>query len=421
MSKWPAYRKGAQAMIGARALPRAIGAGFQMPTVGGLLGAARNAPWYPKVGGALALFRLAAPGVVLGVGLAGMKFINWWQTRPEGIAGYSLEYRCNPGRGVFKQNGFGPTSCNLKINVTPGQYDVTNRPITLYEWQYTGNSGWPTAAHRELSTLTVWKRTVAAGPLPNDPAIRLPPIYFPTNVLAKDVAGVGPRPIAPPISTPIGVPALPEASSGSQPGLAEQYPVTRPMTGKYSWSPKGLNYSTVPTVRAVPDVLTHEQKMRMAPGLAALVLSFNATTEYADVVKALFDGLKDGPCKAGAGVKPSTAVMAQAVIECRSQMVWAQAMYNLAWANVEDMVWAKLGLPTKEAGLLYGTNAPVNIALSKAMGDDLAAAFKKVGGTGTEGVAFVQEVTRKVLDTIINSGKPSKGFPGLPPGQNPLT
>ena len=193
------------------------------------------------------------------------------------------------------------------------------------------------------------------------------------------------------------------------------------MTGKYSWSPKGLNYSTVPTVRAVPDVLTHEQKMRMAPGLAALVLSFNATTEYADVVKALFDGLKDGPCKAGAGVKPSTAVMAQAVIECRSQMVWAQAMYNLAWANVEDMVWAKLGLPTKEAGLLYGTNAPVNIALSKAMGDDLAAAFKKVGGTGTEGVAFVQEVTRKVLDTLINTGKPSKGFPGLAPGQNPLT
>lgn len=418
MSKWPAYRKGAQAMIGARALPRAIGAGFQMPTVGGLLGAARNAPWYPKVGGFTRLFNLSAPGIVFGVGIAGVKFINWWQTRPEGISGYALSERCQPGRGVFRQNGV--PWCGFEVTQDPGDYNVSGRPETLNEWQDLGWWGWPTANAHKYTPIAIWRRVAVDGP-GAEADIRSPPIYFPTLSKTKDVAGVGPRPIAPPISTPIGVPALPEASSGSQPGLTDQYPVTRPMTGKYSWSPKGLNYSTVPTVRAVPDVLTHEQKMRMAPGLAALVLSFNATTEYADVVKALFDGLKDGPCKAGAGVKPSTAVMAQAVIECRSQMVWAQAMYNLAWANVEDMVWAKLGLPTKEAGLLYGTNAPVNIALSKAMGDDLAAAFKKVGGTGTEGVAFVQEVTRKVLDTLINTGKPSKGFPGLAPGQNPLT
>lgn len=396
MSKWPSYRKGAKALSMAAPRAVALGAGFQMPTAGGLLQAGRKLPFYPKVGGVLRLFNLSAPGIVLGVGLAGMKFINWWMTRPEGVFGYERVLYCQGKRGEFQQLSI--TNCGLQVQAPPAP--PTGRPGTLNEWEDVGAGTFP--GRRRYMPVARWNRTVTAGPDVSSPDIRLPPIWFPTNVLAGEPAGFGTRPIAPPISTPVGTPALPEWSSGSQPGLKDQTTgVAPPLTGVYRWSPGGLRFTSVPTVRSVPDVLTVEQKLKMSKGLQSLVLSFNATTEYADVVKALFDGIKSGPCKAGAGVNPSTAVMAQAIIECRSQMVWAQAMYNLAWANVEDMVWAKLGLPTKQAGLNYGTNAPVNIALSKALGGSLADSFSKIKDHGDGGVEFVRKVTRKVMDELL--------------------
>ncbi len=398
MSYPVSYRKGAMAMSRAAKLPGLPG--FQWPNP---VSFARNGPWYPKVGGALALFRLSAPGIVLGVGLAGMKFINWWQTRPEGIAGYTLDYRCAPGRGIFKENGFGPSSCSITVPIEDGEYNPVGRPYVLYEWKK-GAYGWPTAQHASHSPIAAWSRTAADGPAVESPGIRVGPVWFPTNVLAGEPAGFGPRPIAPPATIPQ-VPTLPEASEGAQPGAVTAVP--RPMTGVYTWNP-GVRpvYTTVPAVRTVPDTLTQEKKLKMSKGMQSLILSFNATTEYADMVDALFDGLETSPCKSMAGAMPTTAAKADAIIRCAaSQMNWSQAVYNVIWANVEDAVWAKMGLPTKQAGMAYGTNAPVNIAIGMAMGDSLADNFKVLKNRGSEAVRDVERITRKAVDILIDAAQ----------------
>lgn len=398
MSYPVSYRKGAMAMARAAKLPRLPG--FQWPNPGSFV---RNGPWYPKVGGALALFRFSAPGVVLGVGLAGVKFINWWQTRPEGLAGYTLVNRCAPGRGVFKQNG--QPWCDFELTQSPLDYNVEGRPALLHEWQDKGLWGWPTADAHKYTPIAQWARTEAAGPGAENPALRLPPIWFPTNVRAAEPAGFGPRPIAPPATIPK-TPTLPEASEGGQPAVPTTVP--RPMTGVYTWSPGAMRpgFTTVPTVRTVPDTLTQEKKLKMSKGMQSLVLSFNATTEYNDMVDALFDGLETSPCKSMAGAMPNTAAKADAVIRCAaSQMNWSQAVFNLIWANVEDAVWAKMGLPNKEAGLSYGTNAPVNIAIGMAMGDSIADNFKVLKNRGSEAVRDVERITRKAVDILIDSAQ----------------
>ncbi len=396
MSYPVSYRKGAMAMARAAKLPGLPG--FQWPNPASSF---RNGPWYPKVGGALALFRLSPPGVVLGVGLAGMKFINWWQTRPEGIAGYALDYRCQGGRGVFEQTN--PPWCGFQYDASPPVFS-TGRPPYLYEWRYTGVEGWPFPNSKRMEPIAAWKRTAVDGPAVDQPDIRVGPVWFPTNVLAGEPAGFGPRPIAPPATVPQ-VPTLPEASEGAQPGAVTAVP--RPMTGVYTWNP-GVRpaYTTVPTVRTVPDTLTQEKKLKMSKGMQSLILSFNATTEYADMVDALFDGLETSPCKSMAGAMPTTAAKADAIIRCAaSQMNWSQAVYNVIWANVEDAVWAKMGLPTKQAGMAYGTNAPVNIAIGMAMGDSLADNFKVLKNRGSEAVRDVERITRKAVDILIDAAQ----------------
>ena len=397
MSYPVSYRKGAMAMARAAKLPRLPG--FQMVDLAAL---SRAAPWYPKVGGALRLFNLSAPGIVLGVGLAGIKFINWWQLRPEGLAGYELLQRCRPGRG-----GFFTLSLNNCTALYSPVAPASARDSIIFEHRPEYSIKHPALGWPAVYPIASWKRVVDAGPLPTQPGFRIPAVWFPTNVLAGEPAGVGPRPIAPPATVPV-VPTLPESSVGGQPAAPTTVP--RPMTGVYVWSPGGLRpvVSTVPTVRTVPDTLTQEKKLKMSKGLTSLILSFNATTEYADMVDALFDGLETSPCKSMAGPRPSTAVKADAIIRCAAtQMNWSQAVFNLIWANVEDAVWAKMGLPTKEAGLPYGMNAPVNIAIGMAMGDSIADNFKVLKNRGSESVATVERITRKAVDILIASAQAS--------------
>lgn len=396
MSYPVSYRKGAMAMARAAKLPRLPG--FQWSNPASFV---RNGPWFPRVGGALALFRFSAPGVVLGVGLAGVKFINWWQTRPEGIAGYTQIERCRPGRGEFRTawSGCGEFGMGPSADVP-----IVGRPAVLHEHRFTGSRnvfGWRNMLPIARYTLN------GAGPAVDAPGFRLPAVWFPTNVLAGEPAGFGPRPIAPPATVPA-IPTLPEDSVGGQPAAPTTFP--RPMTGVYTWVPGAVRpgYTTVPTVRSVPDTLTQEKKLKLSKGMTSLILSFNATTEYADMVDALFDGLETSPCKSMAGPRPSTAVKADAIIRCAStQMNWSQAVFNLIWANVEDAVWAKMGLPTKEAGLPYGMNAPVNIAIGMAMGDSIADNFKVLKNRGSESVATVERITRKAVDILISSAQAS--------------
>ena len=51
---------------------------------------------------------------------------------------------------------------------------------------------------------------------------------------------------------------------------------------------------------------------------------------------------------------------------------WDSAIFNLLWNQIEDGVWAKLGIPTKDIGRMYGTNQGVNKLLSDAFGDAFA-------------------------------------------------
>lgn len=399
MSYPVSYRKGAMAMSRAAKLPGLPG--FQWPNPAGFV---RNGPWYPKVGGALALFRFSAPGIALGVGLAGVKFINWWMTRPEGLWGYTAQLKCKGYRGVF----YGSTIRNCLGGWLPADAPdnliTTGRPATLYEWQFTGETH-PVFGYHYADKVAWWVRTVTAGPAVNDPAIRVPPIYVPLPATVANPAGFGNPVIAPPATVPK-VPTLPEASVGGQPSVPMTVP--RPMTGVYVWSPGAMRpgYTTVPTVRSVPDTLTQEKKLKMSKGMQSLILSFNATTEYADMVDALFDGLETSPCKSMAGAMPNTAAKADAIIRCAaSQMNWSQAVFNLIWANVEDAVWAKMGLPTKQAGMSYGTNAPVNIAIGMAMGDSLADNFKVLKNRGSEAVRDVERITRKAVDILIDAAQ----------------
>lgn len=394
MSYPVSYRKGAMAMSRAAKLPRLPG--FQMANLGAL---SRAAPWYPRVGGALALFRFAGPGIVLGVGLAGVKFINWWQTRPEGVWGYERVLYCQQKRGTFQQLSI--TNCSLNVQAAPDP--ASGRPGVLNEWEDVGAGVFP--GRRRYAPVARWNRVDVAGPGVETPGVRSPPIFVPLPATAANPAGFGNPVIAPPATVPK-TPALPEASEGGQPSVPTTVP--RPMTGVYVWSPGALRpgFTTVPTVRTVPDTLTQEKKLKMSKGMQSLVLSFNATTEYADMVDALFDGLETSPCKSMAGAMPTTAAKADAIIRCAaSQMNWSQAVYNLIWANVEDAVWAKMGLPTKEAGLAYGSNAPVNVAIGMAMGDSLADNFKVLKNRGSEAVRDVERITRKAVDILIDAAQ----------------
>ena len=189
MSKWPSYRKGAKALSMAAPRAVALGAGFQMPTAGGLLQAGRKLPFYPKVGGVLRLFNLSAPGIVLGVGLAGIKFINWWQTRPEGVAGYEKTFQCQPGRGVFLGSYIYGGCAGVYMTPSTVSNPTAGRPALLHEWKATGKYHGVYKTRELHLPIATWTRVVTDGPQAQSPGIRVGPIWFPTNVLGFALAG----------------------------------------------------------------------------------------------------------------------------------------------------------------------------------------------------------------------------------------
>jgi hypothetical protein len=150
------------------------------------------------------------------------------------------------------------------------------------------------------------------------------------------------------------------------------------VTGTLAWTLTATSGATVPYTRSVPKTLTKETKVRMSRQVGAMVHAFNEYTEFQDFVDALYKAIPKGACKAAyksAGQQPTSAQKEMAVYACFKQINLQQAIFNVMWQNVTDRIWAMIGLPTKEAGMAYGTNAPINIALghylSKPVGNSL--------------------------------------------------
>lgn len=132
-----------------------------------------------------------------------------------------------------------------------------------------------------------------------------------------------------------------------------------------------------------------EQKLKFNRGMKFILGILNGATEAKDLMVALFDALpekvkdrydvKDG--------KPITDVQkAKALWENFDKVEWDDAIYNIVRENIEDLVWAKLGVPTKDLGRMQGSNMGVNRLLNEAFGDAWA---DKIGDAG-------EWVTRKL-------------------------
>jgi len=227
-----------------------------------------------------------------------------------------------------------------------------------------------------------WSRTTFAGP----------PVQTMTQSGRK--AGY----IAVPVARPIPIPAiqtLPEASSKGEP-RADDFTRTLSPSIVLTWTTAQPGTParpvTVTVPRVVPNARTQEKKLKMSKGVGSIVHLFNEFTEVEDLIRALYKGLaKDSPCakkvrakalsdyvQKGGSRQPSVAAQAWALANCSKDIDWNVAIFEALWANVEDRVWAMLGLPTKEAGLPYGANAPVNVALGKVLGHQVSGGTKAV-------------------------------------------
>lgn len=150
-------------------------------------------------------------------------------------------------------------------------------------------------------------------------------------------------------------------------------------TGTYDRDPPGPNVK--------------ERKLRLSKTLGFIIGALNTATEWLDVVEALYDSINPD-CKAAAerqmkgsrrwdnnhvvkkgrnagrlggyvwdrpSNKEVPIIKANAVYHCLSQIDIDSAVFNLVWQQmIEDWVYAKVGLPTKELQRAYGQNLGIN-------------------------------------------------------------
>ena len=394
-----AYRGGRAA---AAALPRAP-AGFQLPGLG------RPSPGWFR-GGLGILGRFSAAGAIA---VTAVELYRWYMGGMNLPAlGYYMSLNCKTapitrwttGVEACLERSLGSYNALPVVVQATASYDL----VTML-WQR------PVSGITRNDVVQAWRRPASArvaGTVGMRPPLWMPYVYAPPRVHPMAIPLGQPviRPVPPVAAGVPKTPALPEDSAGGQPGWAA--PTARPRTASHVFTPSGYKPTTVPTVRAVPSLGTKEQKLRMSPGLGALVFGFNAATELSDLVDALYDALpKDSPCREGVKGTVSQVFKADAVNRCFSNIDWTQAMFNIAWQNLEDEIWAKLGLPTKEAGMSYGMNAPANIALSKALGKQVKDATAYV--EAYMGTAFKQATgwsdaqLQSRLDSLHKSRAPS--------------
>lgn len=397
-----AYRGGSGARAAAAAIPR----GFQ-PLGRGL----PLSPWFK--GGLRVAGRFAGAA---GLAITAVEFYRWWAgsggwapsgfyqrktcfvapiklVTSTGVTGWSSISEAFKDTCLFNQGTLG-TSLATPIG-------AATKHVAMLRDYGPYLPSFP-AIHSRY-TATIWSRA-AAGAQTWKPSV-VPPVWLPAQYVGPTVhpmaVPVGQpvaRPVAPPVAWPYGkpkTPAYPEDSVGGQPAWA----APRPYAPGIVVTPTGTRPTTVPDIRAVSAVGTKEQKLRLNKGIGTFVHLFNQATEFGDLVDNLYKSLKkDSPCKAKGPV--NAAFKADAVYRCFGDIDWDDAIFNILWNDVEDRIWAMVGLPTKPADLPYGTNAPVNIALSKVLGQPVS-----------DGLKAVEAATRTLMERMTGldlSGKSPK-------------
>lgn len=152
-----------------------------------------------------------------------------------------------------------------------------------------------------------------------------------------------------------------------------------------------------------PEVRTHpfepERKVTAKSGGFALISLFNEYTEFEEMVDALYKALdKDSICKArNKGARNlSRGAKMEALADCWGDVAIGAALFNVVASNIEDIVWAKLGVPTKELGLNYGANAPVNVGVGILESKNLSKSINYVEGA-------VRDVLSQLFDVDLTS------------------
>lgn len=359
----------------------AMRAGFQSLAAAAAGGAAEAG----VAGGAAIAGGLLAPELILGgalavgIGIAGVELWRWYKggryVSPS--SAFTLLTHCRDD--TLETWGQGTLFCvsgqayggipGSPPNVAPGvDVETYRKRVRPYPF-----------SDVVLDTLDIYRNTsgaIAVAPTTNP--TRAPPIWgawLPGSVPGiRPVAGT--RPAARPLNP-----------AEEMPDWADGQPL--PWNPAWELNPSGARRITLPAVRAVPKTGEPDTKLRMSRGLAGMVTMFNEFTEFEDFVEALFRALPKSCQSAAGGGKASLADQLGALGDCGKRINWNEAVFNIVWMNFTDEVWAKLGLPTKEAGLPYGANAPANIALGKAMGDQTAAGLKAWRAAAREGVRKV--------------------------------
>ena len=202
------------------------------------------------------------------------------------------------------------------------------------------------------------------------PLIDTPPIWLAVPINAAGSEAEPYKPATTPRPQVAG-----DASYGGQPTWAE--PQARPWNPTITLAPGQTIVGARPDIRAVADAGTMEQKLKASRGVITMIQLFNASTEYCDMISAMFKAIPPSARNMAGGGKANCLEQQAAVFANIERLNWNTAIVELLWQEFTDGIWAKLGIDTKTAGLAYGTNAPVNTALGKVSGDQLAKALKE--------------------------------------------
>jgi len=148
--------------------------------------------------------------------------------------------------------------------------------------------------------------------------------------------------------------------------------VTEPWPGGYRGG-YGPGWPTTtrpnpPQVFKKPPKVTKEKKLKMSKGLGALVWAANGFTESVDLLQALYRAL---PKRLQKCRRMDLGCMSKTLWDNFDEMDWELAVVNVVLMNAEDFVWAKMGLPTKPMGRMYGSNMGANKLLNEVYGDQV--------------------------------------------------
>lgn len=334
---------------------------------------ARGFPALGKLGGRMV--------PLLGWGLAAYDlwkiYENWQPARLRGIPnGWETYLDC----GV--RSGSGRTAITSVCGGAVGLYPAAAAAADAYTYHQSGGwyyrSEWQKtdvfqAGARIYRQANIYRTPIANGvprTWPNAPTYQpvTPPAFMP-----------GVSPALPPEFYPVGEgnslsprshPAQKSPHSSQGQPKARDNPRTRPRPRRRERKRK-----------------EKEQKLKFSRGMRLVLKALNAATEARDVMKALFKALppsvqrkydpKDG--------RPVTdAQMAEALWKEWKQIEWDQAAWELVKNEIEDRVWAKLGIGTKELGRLQGSNMGVNRLLSEVYGDAWADRMDGAGDWATQ-------------------------------------